>query len=232
MLPKEKITDEIAELRGVEKGRDALSPASHIECKDPSSLVLFIKQIQTITELPVGIKLCIGHRSEFSELVNEMKTKDIFPDFITIDGGEGGTGAAPKSFMDDVGLPIFKALPIVDEVLKDFGVRKKLKVLAAGKLITPSRQFFALCQGADAIYTARGFLLSIGCIQALQCNENTCPAGITSHKPNLQRGLDIEDKSKRVENYIHSLKHDHEALLCAMGLSSINDLNHQHLEIL
>ena len=134
-----------------------------------------------------------------------MKKENIFPDYITIDGAEGGTGAAPKSFMDDLGVPIFKALPLINKILIEEGVRDKLKLMGAGKLINPGRQFIAYSMGAQAIYTARGFMMALGCIQALQCNANTCPVGITTHHKHLQKGIDIEEKSDRVANYVHSL---------------------------
>lgn len=229
LLPKEKITDEIAKLRGIEKGEDVKSPPYHLECKDPESTVKFIKRVQDISELPVGIKLCIGRKKQFMELIMEMKKQDTFPDYITIDGAEGGTGAAPKSFMDDVGVPIFTALPFVHRTLVELGVRNKLKLMAAGKLINASKQFMALSMGADAVYTARGFMLSIGCIQALQCNKNSCPVGIATTKKHLQKGLDIEVKSERVKNYVESLEHDYEELLAAIGGDEYADLNFENL---
>ena len=158
-----------------------------------------------------------------------MKKKNLFPDYISIDGAEGGTGAAPKSFMDDLGIPIYKALAKVQKILVEEGVRDKIKLMGAGKLINPSRQFVALSLGADACYTARGFMMALGCIQALQCNANTCPVGITSHHPHLQHGLDVESKSLRVANYLNSLVHDHEELLASLGMQTISQLNETNL---
>lgn len=229
LLPKEKITKEISELRGVPMGKDVISPAYHAECINAEETVKFIKRVQDVSEIPVGIKLCFGRESEFVELIQTMKKLDIFPDYISIDGAEGGTGAAPKSFMDDLGVPIFKSLPIVHRILLEEGVRGKLKLLAAGKLINPGKQFMAFSMGADALYTARGFLFTLGCIQALQCNRNTCPVGITTQNKELQRGLDIEDKAQRVENYIHSLMHEHEELIASMGKKSLHELNERNL---
>ena len=148
-----------------------------------------------------------------------MKKQNVLPDYITIDGAEGGTGAAPKSFMDDLGVPLFRALPKVHGILKEAGVRDRLKLFCGGKLISAGKQFIAFSLGAQAAYTARGFMLSIGCIQALQCNNNSCPVGITTHKWHLQKGLDVENKAKRVENYVYSLMHDHQELLASMGRS-------------
>ncbi len=225
LLPKEKISKEISELRGVPMGEDVISPSFHVECTNLNKLVHFIKRVQSISELPVGIKLCIGREDEFRELILELKKEDIFPDYITIDGAEGGTGAAPKTFMDDVGVPIFVALPMVNRILNEEGVRNKLKLMAAGKLINSGRQFMAFCMGADAIYTARGFMMALGCIQALQCNRNTCPVGITTHDEHLQRGLDIELKSERVLSYMKSLEHEHVELLQALAKKSISELS-------
>ncbi|MFU8805020.1 MAG: FMN-binding glutamate synthase family protein [Bradymonadaceae bacterium] len=229
LLPKEKITEEIAELRGVPMGADILSPAYHLECIDAFSTVAFIGRVQEISGLPTGIKFCLGRPEEFHDLVREMKRQNILPDFITVDGGEGGTGAAPKSFMDELGMPLFEALPAVDKILRQEGVREKVVVFASGKLISPGRQMQALCLGADVTYSARGFLLALGCIQALQCNKNNCPAGITTHRKHLQEGLDIEEKARRVANYIEALCHDHLELLAATGLASTRELSQKEL---
>jgi glutamate synthase domain-containing protein 2 len=225
LLPKEKITEEIAQLRGVPMGRDVVSPPHHVECVDAPSTVAFIRRIQEVGGLPTGIKFCLGRPRELRALVQEMKRQDVVPDFITVDGAEGGTGAAPKSFMDDLGLPLLEALPIVQHILEEEGVRERLRLFASGKLINAGRQLTAMSLGADVAYSARGFLLALGCIQALQCNRNSCPAGITTHRPELQRGLDIETKAQRVANYIEALHHDHVELLAAMGASTPRDLN-------
>ncbi|MDX1386959.1 MAG: FMN-binding glutamate synthase family protein, partial [bacterium] len=229
LLPKEKITPEISELRGVPMGKDVISPPHHLECTDPGSTVEFIRRVQEVSELPVGIKMCFGQESEFRHLVQTMKRLNIFPDYISIDGAEGGTGAAPRAFMDDLGVPILVALPLVNKILIEEGIRDRLKLLAAGKLISPGRQFIALSLGAQAFYTARGFMLSLGCIQALTCNRNTCPVGITTHNKRLQRGLDIEDKSERVKCYVLNLEHDHYELLSSLGMKSYKYLSERNL---
>ena len=220
LLPKEKITPEIAELRGVPLDKDVISPAHHAECVDAASTVAFIGRVQRVGGLPTGIKFCLGQPEEFRVMVQEMKRQNTVPDFITVDGAEGGTGAAPKSFMDDLGMPLFEALPRVHQILIEAGLRDRLVLFASGKLINPGKQMTALSLGADVLYSARGFLLALGCIQALQCNRNTCPVGITTHQKHLQNGLDIEDKSHRVASYIEALHHDHLELLAAMGKSS------------
>ncbi len=231
LLPKEKITKEISELRGVPMGQDVVSPPFHTECTSAAETVKFIRRVQEIAGLPVGIKMCLGRPDEFSELVHQMKTQDNYPDYIVIDGAEGGTGAAPKPFMDDVGVPLYAALPIVQKILTEEGVRDKLKLLSSGKLINAGRQFVAMSLGADSIYTARGFMLAIGCIQALQCNTNTCPVGITTQDKKLQHGLDIEEKSDRVVNYINNLWHDHEEMLASLGKKSHSQLDRNNLYI-
>ena len=224
LLPKEKITDEIAELRGVPKGKDVISPPHHVECIDANTTVKFIKRVQDLTKLPVGIKLCLGQPEEFRELVKQMKKQRVYPDFITVDGAEGGTGAAPKGFMDTVGMRIFDSLPIVVKILKDEGIRDKLKVIACGKLVIPGKQMIAFCLGADAVYSSRGFMLSVGCIQALVCNSNKCPVGITTHDPKLQHGFDVELKAKRIANYVKNLDQDFYELLASTGRSSVREL--------
>lgn len=173
--------------------------------------------------------MCMGREGELRELIQTMVRLDRFPDYLSIDGAEGGTGAAPKAFMDDLGVPLFKALPIVQKILIEEQVRTRFKLLAAGKLVNAGRQFIALSLGAQACYTARGFMLALGCIQALTCNKNTCPVGITTHNPYLQKGLDIEVKSERVKNYIHNLCHEHTELLTALGKQSFEELNPDNL---
>ena len=231
LLPADKITPEIAQLRGIPMGQDAVSPAYHEECHDPASTVAFISRIQDLVPIPIGIKLCIGSFEEFRAFVREMKTQDRFPDFITVDGGEGGTGAAPTAFMDRVGLPLYPALFGVVGILEREGIRDKVKVLASGKLINAGRQLTAFALGADACYTARGFMLAIGCIQARQCGSNQCPVGITTHDPSLQAGLDPEKKSLRVESYVDNTLHDLEQMLVAMGKSCPSELSPDDLYI-
>ena len=231
LLPREKITEEIALLRGVPMDRDVVSPAYHAECTSPEASVKFIRHVQEVAQLPVGIKMCLGRPDELGALLREMKAQLVFPDYMVIDGAEGGTGAAPKAFMDDFGLPLFTALPLVEKLLREEGVRNRLKLLSSGKLIHAGRQFTALSLGTDAIYTARGFLLAIGCIQSLQCNNNTCPVGITTQDPALQKGLDIEQKSQRVANYVNNLWHDHREMLAAMGKTTHRQLNPDNVYI-
>ena len=229
LLPKEKITEEISKLRGIPMGQDVQSPPRHKECQTALSTVHFIKHIQDICQIPVGIKFCLGREKEIYELFSMMKKENLFPDYITIDGSEGGTGAAPKTFMDDLGYPLIPALQKIQALLQELKIDKKFKILCAGKLINSGKQMMALALGASAIYTARGFLLALGCIQALRCHNNTCPTGITTHKPQLMKGLDIEKKSERVKNYaLNIVKYNYE-LLGALGLKRFSDLKPEHL---
>lgn len=231
LLPKEKISEEISQLRNVPRGQDVVSPPGHIECTDVTSTVQFIKRVQEVSQLPTGIKMCLGNVVNFRALIVEMMTQNTFPDWIAIDGAEGGTGAAPQSFMDYVGVPLLPGLHTVHQLLDEMGVRQQTKLLAAGKLVNAARMIVAMSLGADACYTARGFMLALGCIQALQCGKNTCPIGITTHDPALQRGMVIEDKSQRIKHYVHHLMHDYEQLMTATGSRSIRDLTYEDLYI-
>jgi len=231
LLPAEKITEEIAELRGVPMGEDVVSPPYHAECRDLESTVAFIARVQDLVEIPVGIKTCLGSLDEFTGLIREMKRRDRFPDFITIDGGEGGTGAAPTAFMDRIGMPLYPALYGAVKILQTEGVRERVRVLAAGKLVNAGRQLIAFALGADACYSARGFMLAIGCIQARECGHNTCPVGITTHDPSLQSGLDPEAKSRRVEHYVRNTVHDLQQMLVATGKRCPSELSPRDLYI-
>ena len=229
LLPKEKITAEIAELRGIKMGEDVVSPAGHAECVCPTSTVQFIRQVQEVSNLPTGIKFCLGSLAELESLFLEMKKQNSYPDYISIDGSEGGTGAAPKTFMDDLGYPLFPALKHINALMDKHRIGDKFKILASGKLISAGKQMMALCMGAHGIYTARGFMLALGCIQALRCNNNTCPVGITTHTEHLQRGLDIEEKAQRVKNYALNLDYQHYEMLAAMGETEFSKLSQNNL---
>ncbi|MEM9160462.1 MAG: FMN-binding glutamate synthase family protein [Verrucomicrobiota bacterium] len=231
LLPKEKITDEIAELRGVAKGNDVVSPPYHPECDTAERAVQFIKRVQDASGLPTGFKICLGNIKEFEALVEEMQRQEVYPDFITVDGAEGGTGAAPKAFLDGVGMPLAAGLHAIHQCLLRYGIRDRMKLNASGKLVSPGRQIMAFALGADAIYSARGFMLSLGCIQALQCGNNTCPIGITTHDPELQKGLVIESRAPRVANYVHHIEHDLQELLRATGCKSFSELSVENLFI-
>ena len=231
LLPKEKITKEISELRGVPMGADVISPPYHEECKNDAATVEFIQRVQEVSGLPVGIKFCVGSFEELRSLFTEMANQRIYPDYVAVDGGEGGTGAAPKPYLDSFGMPLLPGLHGTQNLLIETGIRDKLKVFAAGKLIGPAKWVTALSLGADAIYSARGFMFALGCIQALQCGNNTCPVGITTHDRTLQHGLVIEEKAERVKNYVEGSMHDFEHLVMSTGVKNANDLCFDHLYV-
>jgi len=229
LLPGDKVTAQIAQIRGLPVGKDVHSPPRHAECDTIENTVEFIGRVQQITGIPVGIKFCLGSGDELRSLIRAMKSANSFPDYIALDGSEGGTGAAPRAFMDYVGIPLFPALSIVTGILKEEKVRDRFKLITAGKLISPGMQIRAFAYGADAIYTARGFMLALGCIQALQCNTGSCPVGITTHDPFLQRGLDIQEKSERVHNYVKNMEYMLKELLSATGKREFRDLSRDNL---
>jgi glutamate synthase (ferredoxin) len=177
----------------------------------------------------VGIKLVVGSNESIFELAAEMKRTGKGPDFITVDGGEGGTGASYQELMDAVGLPIKSALPILDCTLKRFGVRDRVKIIASGKLITPDRIAVALALGADLVNIARGFMITVGCIQALKCQSNICPTGVATTNPHLEKALVIDEKKWRVANYLITLRRGLFRLAAAAGIDSPVRFSHEHI---
>ncbi len=196
LLPGGKVTPEIAEIRGIKAGQPSHSPNRHPEISNTGELLDFIARVRHIAKKPVGFKTVIGSSTWVEELCREINHRGIehAPDFITIDSADGGTGAAPMPLMDNVGLTISEALPIVDHILRKHDLRDRIRIIVSGKRITPSAVAMALCAGADFTVTARGFMFALGCIQAMRCNKNTCPTGITTHNKALQAGLDPTEK--------------------------------------
>jgi glutamate synthase domain-containing protein 2 len=203
ILPGEKVTKAIAEIRHIPVGEDSISPNRHPEIDSAEDLLNVINHIREVSGLPVGFKTVIGAYGWLDELFELVLDRGIesAPDFITVDSGDGGTGAAPMSLMDSVGLPIRESLPLVVDMINKYGLNDRIHVIASGKLITPTEAAWALAVGADFINSARGFMFALGCVQAMQCNKNTCPVGITTHDKDLQRGLVVEDKAERVRQY-------------------------------
>ena len=195
ILPGIKVNAEIAAIRGIPEGEDSISPNRHPEINDAGSMLDMINHIRDVTGKPVGFKAVVGSYSWLTDLAKEIQRRGIAsaPDFITVDSGDGGTGAAPMALMDNVGLVIKEAPPLVVDILTEHGLRDRIKVIASGKLVTPSEVAWALAVGADFINSARGFMFSLGCIQSLKCNRNTCPTGITTTSKRLQKGLNPED---------------------------------------
>ena len=203
ILPGAKVTAEIAAIRGIPEGEDSISPNRHPDIESATDLLDMINRIRDASGLPVGFKCVIGAYGWLDELFDEVnkRGKESAPDFITVDSGDGGTGAAPMSLIDSVGLPIKESLPLVVDMLCRHELRDRVRVIASGKLINPSGVAFALAMGADFVNSARGFMFALGCIQALQCNKNTCPTGVTTHNKRLQRGLVPEEKAERVAHF-------------------------------
>ena len=230
ILPGGKVTPEIAAIRGIPSGEDSISPNRHVEVDSVPDLLDMIARVRDVTGKPVGFKAVIGAYGWLEQLCEEIHRRgvDSAPDFITIDSAEGGTGAAPMSLIDYMGLPITESLPLTVDTLVAHGLRERIKVVASGKLITPAEVAWALCVGADFVTSARGFMFALGCIQALQCNKNTCPTGITTHNPRLQRGLNPEDKAVRVGNYIENMVHEVGVIAHSCGVREPRRLRRYH----
>ena len=233
ILPAAKVTDEIAAIRGIPAGTASISPNRHPEINSNDELLDFIERIRTVTGKPVGFKAVVGAYGwldSLCELINK-RGQDSAPDFITIDGGDGGTGAAPLPLIDDMGLPLRESLPLVVDTLKKHGLRGRVKVATSGKLVTPADVAWAFCMGADFVNSARGFMFALGCIQALQCNKNTCPTGITTHDKDLQRGLVVRDKATRVKNYAQNVRYEVGVIAHSCGVKSPRHLKRFHARV-
>lgn len=231
ILPGEKVTAEIAEIRGLDIGQDGISPNRHREINDWASLLKMIAHLREVTGKPVGIKTVIGSKAAFAAFFDEMRAQNEAPDFITIDGGEGGTGAAPMPLMDLVGMSIREALPIVADLRNGTGLKDRIRLIASGKLMVPGDVAWALASGADFVTSARGFMFSLGCIQALKCNKNTCPTGITTHDPKLQKGLVVTDKKEKVARYAKGIVKDVETIAHSVGVAEPRKMRRQHVRV-
>jgi glutamate synthase domain-containing protein 2 len=233
ILPGGKVTAEIARIRGIPEGQDSISPNRHPEVDSAAGLLDMINRIRDVTGKPVGFKTVIGAYAWLDELFALVRQRGIetAPDFITVDSGDGGTGAAPMSLMDCVGLPIKESLPLVVDMLNRHGLKGRIRVIASGKLITPAEAAWALCVGADFINSARGFMFALGCIQAMQCNKNTCPTGITTHDKRLQRGLDPEDKAERVRRYSEFMHKEIGVIAHSCGVPEPRRLRRYHCRV-
>lgn len=233
ILPAIKVTQEIAGIRGIPQGKSSISPNRHPEINSISDLIDMVNRVRDVTGLPTGFKAVIGAYGWLDELGKEIHRRGIesAPDFITVDSGDGGTGAAPLPLMDEMGLPLRESLPMVIDKLNEYGLRPRIRVLASGKRITPAEVAWALCMGADAINSARGFMFALGCIQAMQCNANTCPTGITTHDEDLQRGLDPGNKAVRVANYARNMRKEVEMISHSCGVSEPHLLRRYHARL-
>ena len=229
MLPAAKITPEIAEARGVPLGVDCVSPGAHPAFSTPIGMMEFIAILRDRSGgKPVGFKLCIGHRREFMCIVKAMLETGIVPDFIVVDGKEGGTGAAPLEFANHVGMPLVEGLSFVHNALRGAGLRDRIKIGAAGKLVSAFDIARVLAIGADWANSARGFMFAIGCIQAQACHTNRCPVGVATQNPLRQRALDVDDKSVRVANFHRNTLKALAEMTGAAGLAHPSDFLPRH----
>lgn len=233
ILPAVKVTREIAKIRGIPAGKASLSPNRHREVDNVEELLDFVGRVRRVSGLPTGFKTVLGAYGWLEEFCDAIERRGIeaAPDFITLDGGEGGTGAAPMSLIDNVGLPIKQALPMLTDILERRGLRERIKVIAAGKLVTPADVAWAYCAGADVVNTARGFMFSIGCIQAMRCHTNNCPTGVTTHKKSLQGGLNPKEKARRVANYVDKMRKDVAMIAHSCGAPHARALKRFHVRI-
>ncbi len=230
ILPAVKNTPEIAAIRLVQPNTTVFSPPSHSAFSTPIELVRFIEKLRKLSGgKPVGFKLCIGIKSEFIAICKAMKLLGSYPDFITIDGAEGGTGAAPPEFSNSVGMPLLDALAFADNVLRGFGIRDQLKLIASGKVFTGFHMVRVMALGADTCNCARAMMISLGCIQSLQCNKNTCPTGVATQNPALMRGLVVEDKKHRVANFHKHTVESFVELMGAAGIDHPGKINRSHI---
>ena len=234
ILPADKVSQEVADIRGIPVGKDSISPNRHPEIKCDDDLLDMINHVRDVTGKPVGFKSVIGSESWLDHLFTAIlrRGKETAPDFITVDSADGGTGAAPLPLLDDMGSPLHESLTIVVNKLIEYGLRDRIKVIASGKLINPADVAWALCVGADFITSARGFMFSLGCIQALQCNKNACPTGITTHDKKLQKGLDPIVKAERVSNYVKNMVYEVGMIAHSCGVSHFRDLERHHARVI
>lgn len=233
VLPGAKVTEEIARIRGIPAGQDSLSPNRHHDINSIAELLDFIARARDITGKPVGIKTAVGGWYFATDLCEEILRRGIAsaPDFLVIDGGEGGTGAAPQALADHMALSIDEALPRVADALFESGLKSRVRLVASGKLVTSARVAWALACGADFVNSARGFMFSLGCIQAMRCHTNTCPTGVTTHDVRLQRGLVIEEKYLRVANYCTGVCQEVDMLAHSCGLHHAREFRREHVRI-
>ena len=233
ILPGAKVTAEIAGIRGIPQGEDSISPNRHPEIDSAGDLLDLIARVREVTGKPVGIKAVIGAWGWLDDLFCLVHDRGLetAPDFITVDSADGGTGAAPMSLIDYMGLPVEESLPLVVDKLDEYDLRGRVRVCTSGKMITPAEAAWALCVGADFVLSARGFMFALGCIQALQCNKNTCPTGVTTHDPKLQRGLDPVDKAQRVRHYAEHMNHEIGVIAHSCGVREPRLLRRYHCRV-
>jgi len=233
ILPAAKVSKEIANIRGIIPEEDSISPNRHLDVSSQAELLDLLQHVRSVTGKPVGFKTVCSSSNWLEELCKLINTRgeESAPDFITIDGGDGGSGAAPMSLIDNVGLPLNESLPIVENILLQHQLRNRIIIIASGKCINPADVAWALCAGADIVSSARGFMFALGCIQALKCNKNTCPTGVSTHNLELQHGLDPSNKSIRVANYHNNLSREVTSIAHSCGVTAPHLLKREHARI-
>lgn len=231
ILPKSKVTEEVSVIRGIPQGEDSISPNRHPDIANNQELLQMIQHLREVTGKPVGFKFVMGSHHWIESFCQDLQVygEAGVPDFITLDGAEGGTGSAPVALMDDVGLSINESLPMLVDALDKYQLRPRIKVIASGKLINPTTVAWAIAMGADFVNSARGFMFSLGCIQAMQCHQDTCPTGVTTHNPKLQNGLIPEKKAQRVANYHKALLSEVESIAHTCGVAEPRQLSREHV---
>lgn len=226
ILPAIKNTKEIARERQVEPGKDIVQPAQHSAFQGPEGLLKFVQQLRDLSGgKPIGFKLCLGRPEEFAFICQAMHRTGIKPDFITVDGGEGGTGASPLEYANSIGYPLREGLATVVDILVGYDVRDDICVFASGKVLTGFDLIRVIALGADGANSARGMMFALGCIMALECNKNTCPTGVTTQDPKLRRGLVVEDKRERVARFHQQTIDAATEILSASGYEDFADLH-------
>ncbi len=233
ILPAAKVTEEIARIRGIPPHEASISPNRHPEIESADDLIDMINRIRDVSGLPTGFKCVVGDLDWLEEMLDAVcrRGPELAPDFITIDSCDGGTGAAPESLLDFVGLPIQETLPRVVDLVVGYGLKERIRILASGKMITPADVAWALCAGADGVNVARGLMFALGCIQALKCHTNRCPTGVTTHDPRLQRGLVVADKAERVANYIRHMHREIGIIAHSCGVAEPRRLRRRHVRM-
>ncbi|QFT76965.1 FMN-binding glutamate synthase family protein [Erythrobacter sp. THAF29] len=233
ILPAAKVNAEIAKIRGIPEGEASISPNRHPEIDSNSDLLDMLAHIREVTGKPVGFKTVIGAYGWLEDLFEEInrRGKESAPDFITVDGGDGGTGAAPLPLIDNVGLTLREALPMLVDIRDRAGLTDRIRIVASGKLVTPVEVAWAICAGADFINSARGFMFALGCIQAMKCNKNTCPTGITTHDPSLQRGLDPADKAVKVAHFVEQMREEVGIIAHSVGVRNPRKMKRYHVRL-
>lgn len=226
LLPAEKNTVEISQIRSITPHTTVHSPSSHSAFSNPTELVHFIAKLRKLSNgKPIGFKICIGKKDEFLDILKAMVETNIYPDFITIDGAEGGTGAAPLEFIDYMGMALNDALVFANKALIENGLRDKVKLLASGRIISAFDIAKTMALGADACYSARGMMFALGCIQALQCDSGHCPVGIATQDETLYKGLDVTDKRMRVANFHKNTMKALGEFIAACGYENTQEVN-------